>query len=467
MRKQHGSFSIAWNERKRLVIRALAEVVRPYRAIGSYRHRFFTRQYLQLLQDTEYADPRTIKQLQLLRLKKVLREAEGTHWWRPRLTEAGISARNVDRLEDIERLPPVTKQSFTGVPRAHLLARFAPDSKRLVLFRTSGTTGTPFEWGGDRNSFFVEASSYFLRIAHWYGIRTAAPTRGPLIASFTGPTTAQPSAPFDWSPVEENADGAFRIICARIRTLDLRIFYIYPTNLILFAKKLYETGEHLPFELIIAGGQRLDDDSRAFSEKAFGCPVVCTYGCSEFGQIAVECPSQRHRYHVHTERLLLEILDDNGRPLPNGEEGHITITSLENFAMPLLRYQNGDRGRLLIDPCPCGRTLPSLDFTGKSMDFLTFPSGKVAPFRQISRLLLTSFLSDVEFYQVEQPSVREVIVRTKLKTSDVAGFEKRFAEEFYKYLGNELLLRFEYPDAALWRDYSPGRKLRMFIPLKQ
>jgi len=456
-------FNPTRNEKKRMVVRAVAEFLQPYRSLYGYRHEFVTNAYRNLLPETEYADPSLMHELQLLRLKKILRIAETIPWWRDRLEGAGIQRESLTALSVLERLPPVSKQSFTNTSRAELLAPAFKDRERLVLFRTSGTTGAPFEWGGDRNTSFVESASYFHRILVWHGISPKRDGRRPFIASFTGPTTAQPSVACNWSPVETNADQAFQNLLDQITTGRYRVLYIYPTNLLLFAKKLAESRQKLPFQLVVAGGQRLDDDSREYAEKVLGCPVVATYGSTEVGQIAIECPKLRHHYHVHAERLFLEITDEQGRRLPDGEEGLITLTSLENRALPLLRYHIGDRGRIVPEKCPCGRTLPLLAFSGKQMDFIRFPSGKIAPFRQINRFLLPLFFDEIEFYQIMQPTLGQLVIRVKLRHGDKQSFESRFSNELYKHIGTELSIVFEYP--ALWGAGSEG-KMRMFVPLR-
>lgn len=71
------------------------------------------------------------------------------------------------------------------------------------------------------------------------------------------------------------------------------------------------------------------------------------------------------------ENAVIEILDEQGDPLPDGEEGEIVVTSLSNFAMPLIRYKIGDRGCFLKEACSCddpGKVLKLT--TGRSNDWV-------------------------------------------------------------------------------------------------
>jgi len=111
----------------------------------------------------------------------------------------------------------------------------------------------------------------------------------------------------------------------------------------------------------------------------FGAPVFETYGSREFTFIAGEC--DRHQgLHVSMENLLVEILDDDGRPTPAGEEGNVVITDLSNYGMPFIRYANGDRAVAGWGTCSCGRGLPLLQkVVGRRLDILETPDGRRIP----------------------------------------------------------------------------------------
>jgi phenylacetate-CoA ligase len=82
------------------------------------------------------------------------------------------------------------------------------------------------------------------------------------------------------------------------------------------------------------------------------------YSCEEVGYIALQCPDHPH-YHCQSESVLVEVLNDAGEPCGPGEIGRVVLTSLHNFAMPLIRYVNRDYAEV-GQPCPCGRGLPTI-----------------------------------------------------------------------------------------------------------
>jgi phenylacetate-CoA ligase len=93
-------------------------------------------------------------------------------------------------------------------------------------------------------------------------------------------------------------------------------------------------------------------------EDATGLPIHEGYGLNEVGIVAGRC--SEGRYHVHAEHCLVELVDEDGSPTPPGQIGSVLVTSLTNYAMPLIRYETGDLAVSVEGPCPCGLTLPSI-----------------------------------------------------------------------------------------------------------
>ena len=95
---------------------------------------------------------------------------------------------------------------------------------------------------------------------------------------------------------------------------------------------------------------------------------------SEVGYIALQCPQHEH-YHVQFETLIVEVLDSAGTPCAPGEVGRVVLTTLHNFAMPLVRYAIGDYAEA-GEACDCGRGLPVIKrIMGRDRNMLTKPDG--------------------------------------------------------------------------------------------
>ena len=122
-------------------------------------------------------------------------------------------------------------------------------------------------------------------------------------------------------------------------------------------------------------GEQLPDDLRALCRDVWGLPLADVYSCEEAGYIALQCPQVEGHYHVQAEHLLVEVLDAAGRPCAAGATGEVVLTTLHNFAMPLIRYAIGDFAEV-GPPCPCGRGLPVLRrIHGRARNLLRLPDG--------------------------------------------------------------------------------------------
>lgn len=121
-------------------------------------------------------------------------------------------------------------------------------------------------------------------------------------------------------------------------------------------------------------GEVQEPSLRTLCRQVWDVPIVDVYSCQEVGYIALQCSEAEH-YHVQAEDLLVEVLSDDGRPCQPGEVGRLVVTTLHNFAMPLLRYELGDYAE--VGPvCSCGRGLPVLKrIQGRSVNMFTLPNG--------------------------------------------------------------------------------------------
>ena len=109
---------------------------------------------------------------------------------------------------------------------------------------------------------------------------------------------------------------------------------------------------------VLAISQQLTDGMRRLIVKNT-CPTIeQNYGLNEIGLVAMRCPVSGY-YHVHNENCLIEIVDKDGKSCEPGTAGKLLVTSLNNLAMPLLRYDTDDWAEIPIESCPCGRSSQS------------------------------------------------------------------------------------------------------------
>jgi phenylacetate-CoA ligase len=207
--------------------------------------------------------------------------------------------------------------------------------------------------------------------------------------------------------LSEAAVGRFASSLARARP-DVIVAY---TSAIYTLARMLEARGMTPFSpaSIVVGAEQLHDFQRTTIERVFRAPVYETYGSREFMLIGAECEAHAG-LHLTAEHLIVEILDDEGAPVPAGTEGDVVITDLTNTGMPFIRYRNGDRAIAATGACPCGRHLPRLArVTGRRLDVLTTPDGQQLPGEFFPHILKE--FAAVQRFQVEQDDPEFVTVR--------------------------------------------------------
>ena len=171
---------------------------------------------------------------------------------------------------------------------------------------------------------------------------------------------------------------------------------------------------------IITGAEALFEYQRAVISKAFNCPVYNTYGSRETMLIASECIAQ-NGLHTNIDHLVVETVSDDGTPV-TGTAGDVVITDLSNFAMPLIRYINGDTARLSQRKCTCGCPLPLIEeISGRKGDVIEDSLGAVVP-----TLFFPHVVKDydgIESFQIRRKSLKQlVLLLTTNKSLDSNAF---------------------------------------------
>jgi phenylacetate-CoA ligase len=149
----------------------------------------------------------------------------------------------------------------------------------------------------------------------------------------------------------------------------------YPSNMRELARLAVETGTKLQFDLVLTFAEMISEDMRVAIRDYFHREPLDRYGASEIGHISGTCPVSL-KHHIAAEVVLVEILDECGNPVGPEEEGRIVLTPFYNLAMPLIRYDVGDRGVVSAEPCSCGRTLPVFKrLLGRTRSIFRFVDG--------------------------------------------------------------------------------------------
>jgi hypothetical protein len=184
----------------------------------------------------------------------------------------------------------------------------------------------------------------------------------------------------------------------------------YPSMAWVLAQEQAAGRLHLAPLAIWTGGETLTPAQRKGITEAFRAPVHDSYGASECLTIACECRCAR--MHLNADWVILEPVDAQWRPVPEGETGETTLlTNLANHVQPIIRYELGDRVRFTGERCPCGSALPVIEVLGRQDDVLSL-RGAHGRWVHLPPLALTTVLEDeagvfdFELCQIGERSLR-------------------------------------------------------------
>lgn len=400
------------------------------------------------MERSQWLKPEEIKQLQLQNLRTFLIDVQAhVPYYRQLFTNLSFDPASIDSLQGLAALPLLSKPEI----RQHLGEMKADDAQGLARFNTGGSSGEPliFYIGHRRVSHDVAAK---WRATRWWGVDIGDPEaviwgspielgaqdkirllRDKLLRTHLIPA-------FEMS--SEKLDGFIR----QIQEIRPKMLFGYPSALAHIASHAEKQGvalNNLGIKVAFVTSERLYDHQRAKIESVFACPVANGYGGRDAGFIAHQCP--HGSMHITAEDIIVEIVDKNGRPLPNGELGEIVVTHLATRDFPFIRYRTGDMGILSDKTCSCGRGLPVLeDIQGRTTDFVVAQDGTVL--HGLALIYVLRDLEGVDAFKITQDSLDKTTVQIVKTAAYQDAFEQKIVGEFKKRLGQAVTVNIEYTD---------------------
>jgi phenylacetate-CoA ligase len=369
------------------------------------------------LEESQWLGPDELASRQLDALRRLLAHAfESCPYYRETWLALGLRPR-LRGLDDFRAWPVLDRDTVRA--QRHRLRANVP-GMRLLSKSTGGSSGVPLHFDLDFGSHDRRTAAMF----RGYGWAGAAPGTKQLF--LWGMPLGNRSRWKQWKDRCYDRLYRRRVIncfdlsedraeefCRRLNHYRPDALVAYTGALDAFARMIEE--QHLePFapKTIVVGAEKLHDFQRRRIERVFRAPVFETYGSREFMLIGSECP--RHQgLHLTAEHLLVEVLDDDGRPAADGEEGNLVITDLFNYGMPFIRYATGDRAVAGWGRCSCGRGLPLLQkVIGRRLDVLHTPDGRRIPGEFFPHLMKD--FAAVRRFQVVQAKPDRIEVRLVL-----------------------------------------------------
>ncbi len=391
-----------------------------------------------------------IYDIQTKRLRWVVKHAyDNVPFYRKKMRELNVSPEDIRRREDIRRLPFTTKEDIRDNYPFGLIAVKKEDIVRIHM--SSGTSGKPkvvaytkndienwintvarclYMVGMRERDVFQNMVNYTL-FTGGLGFHYAAERIGALVVpSGTGNTEKQIQYMLDFGTTVIHATPSYAL---RIKEV---------------AENIGIDPKSLPLRIGCFGAEPWSNNTRKRLEDAFDIKAYDSYGLSEMNGpgVAFECEEQ-NGLHIWFDHYFVEVVDENGEAVGEGEKGELVLTSLTKEAMPLIRYKTGDITYLMdYERCSCGRTHPKISrILGRADDMIVVRGINVYP-SQIEHVLMN--IPEVgDHFQViitRNGTLDEITVRVEMRdeifTGELSDF-RRIQEKIVKALQKELNIR--------------------------
>lgn len=399
---------------------------------------------------SERREASLIEQNQFVQLRPLLAFARATiPFYRRRLDGAGYVAGMPITPEFWARIP-LLRRADVQRHNAELCSSSMPaDHGPMHETQTSGSTGQPVRVKG---TAITRLMWYALTLRHyaWHidnlqgklGVIRALATSGPGSGQ-QGQTWGRPFNRLYQTGPSASADCR-QDVATLLEWLDREQpehLLVFPSTLEAMALRIRAQSRTAPrLKTVITTSETLAAPVRALAQEVFDCRIADMYTAQEVGYIALQCP-ETDNYHVQSESLLVEILDDDGQPCAPGQPGRVAVTTLHNFASPLLRYLIGDYA-VMGPPCACGRGLPTLErVLGRTRNLIALPDGR----RYWPVLYAESWSGIAPIHQIQlvQKTPERFLVRMHAERELLDSERERLVEVFRKSLGYPFEFDFE------------------------
>ncbi|MDO5436192.1 MAG: phenylacetate--CoA ligase [Clostridia bacterium] len=342
--------------------------------------------------ETETMPVSEIKKLQSEKLVRQVRHVyKNCAPYRAKMDEAGVSPEDIRGIEDLHKLPFITKADLRDNYPYGLLS--VPKSECVRIHSTSGTTGrrvvafyTQHDidlWEDCCARALAAAgatSEDICQIAYGFGLFTGG-------AGLNGGSHKLGCMTLPMSSGNTERQIQF------MNDLGTTVLCCTPSYAAYLAENMRERGEaENPLRIGIFGAEPWTEEMRRSIEDALNIRAYDIYGLTELSGpgVAFECCEQ-HGMHINEDHFIAEIIDpETGEVLPEGSKGELVFTSLDKEAFPLLRYRTRDICILSRKQCSCGRTFIRMTKPmGRSDDMLIIRGVNVFP-SQIETVLLNN-----------------------------------------------------------------------------
>jgi phenylacetate-CoA ligase len=368
---------------------------------------------LKELEGQQYLSADELEALKHRKLKALLSHAlENIPFYAKRFEEAGFHPSQLRSTEDIRKLPFLTKEDIRS-NLDDMQWKNCPGG--LFRYNTGGSSGSPLIFYFDRRRQAYDIAARAMTHRWWgcdIGSRELYLWGSPVEISKQDRLKSLRDALSNQLLLSafELSEDSFPAMYEAFKRFKPDCVFGYPSTVELFCRMAEKAKAPLAdfrVRAVFSTAEVLYDHQRAYiSERFGGVPVTDCYGSREGGFISHECPAGT--YHVMDPNYVLEYIVDD-RAAEAGEEGEITITHLDAWGMPFIRYRSGDVSAAKAGACSCGRTWSSMEkIRGRTTDFIVTPDGR----RQhaLSLIYILRDIPGVREFKILQKTVEDVQV---------------------------------------------------------
>ena len=344
-------------------------------------------------EDIECAPREEISKWQSEGLVRSVRNAyENSEYYRGKMKEHGVKPSDVKGIEDIHKLPFVSKDDLREAYPYGLLCR--PLSECVRIQSTSGTTGRRVI------AFYTQHDIDAWEECCARAIVAAGGTRDDVVqvsygyGLFTGGAGLNGGSHKLGSLTLPMSSGSTERQIQFMQDLGTTILCCTPSYAAYLGETVAEKGLKGTIKLKagIFGAEAWSEEMRRDIEEKLGIKAYYIYGLTELEGpgVSYECEEQRGM-HICEDQFIAEIIDPNtGETMPDGEKGELVFTSLNKEAFPMIRYRTRDICVLSHEKCSCGRThVRMAKPMGRSDDMLIIKGVNVFP-SQIETVLINN-----------------------------------------------------------------------------
>lgn len=344
-------------------------------------------------------------------VRKIVRYAYTVPLYHEKYKKYGVHPSDIQGIKDIKKLPFITKNDLREYyPNGIIPQGF--DKKNGFLLSTSGSTGKPVFIYYDLFSA-VKYVEGFVRVLKAYG-GSWSKSKIVLVVDIKEGTVEHAAFQNSVLPFLKKFVSLDNIkylyVGEKVEKLLQEINEFNPEYLGSDPHMLREfayhknngEAENINPELLFSSEAMLDDYTRRYVEKAFKTRVLDTYGSTEAGPMAFECLNG-NGYHVNSDFVFMEFLDEQDEDVPYGKPGHLVVTRLYGTGTPIVRYTGVEDIVTPIEPDnSCGVTTEMIkNIGGRSIELIHLPDGKtLAPFHVTT--IPASVMDDFNTYKIKQ-----------------------------------------------------------------